>query len=521
MGMERASRRAAAVATLRAHDAWRPLALAAVALVSIAGYLALHPLAPAGLAGHASPVALLVVALGLPYALACWLLLAAPGPRAVSWRRVEWGVLISGALLFRLLVLPLPPLLSPDAYRYLWDAQVTAHGFSPYLHGPAWPGFSALRDPRYYAHVPWPQAPTIYPPVAQALFRLAYAIVPHNVWAIKTEMVLFDLLAGAVLMLLLLGRGQDPRRAFIALWAPLPVVEFALNGHVDAAAIAFTLLALLASQQRFRGARTLAGVLLGIATLIKLYPIVCVVAIVRRRDWALWGALGATVLLGYAPFWRDGLAATGFLSTYLTQMHNNYGGALLLIRWVAYHMGLSAKVVQLTGAAAAMVGLGGIAWLRARASGGVQLAAAARPMAGALRRLRALDARLPGWLCLGSAAAMCACIVLWLAVSPHVFPWYTTALLPFSALFLGLPARRTALALGVWSICCMIPLAYVAFEQPALRWLYPATYLASIAVALGALAAPRLMRARPGSAVSRAGIREVAASLEIERTVTG
>src|SRR5260221_11873832 len=147
MGMERASRRAAAVATLRAHDAWRPLALAAVALVSIAGYLALHPLAPAGLAGHASPVALLVVALGLPYALACWLLLAAPGPRAVSWRRVEWGVLISGALLFRLLVLPLPPLLSPDAYRYLWEARVTAQGLGPYLTGPAGAGCTAAPDP--------------------------------------------------------------------------------------------------------------------------------------------------------------------------------------------------------------------------------------------------------------------------------------------------------------------------------------------------------------------------------------
>src|SRR5258708_34460019 len=66
MGMERGSRRAAAVATLGAHDAWRPLALAAVALVSIAGYLALHPLAPAGLAGHPRPAALLVVAPGVP-----------------------------------------------------------------------------------------------------------------------------------------------------------------------------------------------------------------------------------------------------------------------------------------------------------------------------------------------------------------------------------------------------------------------------------------------------------------------
>src|SRR5260370_41405985 len=92
MGMERASRCATAVATLPEHDALRPLALAAAALVSIAGYLALHPLAPAGLGPPPGPAPPLVVPLGLPYRSARWLLPAAPGASAGGWRRPDGRV---------------------------------------------------------------------------------------------------------------------------------------------------------------------------------------------------------------------------------------------------------------------------------------------------------------------------------------------------------------------------------------------------------------------------------------------
>ena len=69
-----------------------------------------------------------------------------------------------------------------------------------------------------------------------------------------------------------------------------------------------------------------------VATLIKLYPLLIVIALVRRRDWSLLGALALTLAAGYAPFRNEGLAATGYLGNYLSQVHSNAGGLLLVIR---------------------------------------------------------------------------------------------------------------------------------------------------------------------------------------------
>lgn len=471
------------------HDACRPVALAVLGLISAAGYGAIWRMLPAALAGHLAPIALLQAALFVPYGAAAWLLLATSGPRTVRWRRVEWATLAGGTVLFRGLLFPLPPVLSRDAYRYAWDALLTSHGLSPYLHAPDWRGFDGLRHPAFYNHVPWKTVPTIYPPAAQLLYRLAYLVAPENVWGIKAEMVGLDLLAGFLLALLLVRRGLDARRAFIYLWAPLTVVEFALNAHVDAAAIAFTLLALLANGATFRGARGVVGVLLGIATLIKLYPLVLVLALVRRRDWALVAALAVTLAVGYAPFWRDGLAAFGFLSTYLTQLHDNFGGALLLIRAVAFWAGLNATVVRAAGAVGAALGAGAVFWLRVRPG-----APTAPPLDHAVRRapwrppLR-VRRGIAGRLSLDPAGASCALIVLWLVFSPHVFAWYVTALVPFCALFLAWPPRQRAatLAIGVWTFTGLIPLSYVAFETPSLAWLYPALYITAVGAVLAAL----------------------------------
>jgi hypothetical protein len=441
---------------------------------------------------------LLLLALLAPYGAACWLVLAAPAPRTAGWRRAECAVILGGALLFRAIVLPLPPLLSPDAYRYVWDARLTAHGLSPYLHGPSWSGFSGLRDAAIYPSVPWKNVPTIYPPGAQLLYSLAYLVAPSNVWGIKVEMTVLDLLAGTVLLLLLWRRGQDSRRAIVYLWAPLAVVEFALSGHEDAAALVFMLLALLANSATFRGARAVVGILVGLATLVKLYPLVLLVALARRRDWSLHAALALTVALGYAPYWRDGWGALGFLSTYLTQVQVSYGGALLLIRSLGSALGLSPRAIQAIGALGALMGLGAIAWLRCappsqhnrEASGSPGSPSVGTGAESRVRRLCALDGRIRAHVRLGPVGAGAAAIVIWLLFSPHVFPWYLTALVPFCALFLAFPPRGRAAAifLSVWAFCCLIPLAYTAFAAPTLAWLYPGLYVASLALALGALA---------------------------------
>ena len=71
----------------------------------------------------------------------------------------------------RLMVMLSPPFLSSDLYRYVWDGRVQAAGINPYLYIPADPALAGLRDTAIFPHINRADyAPTIYPPVAQAIF---------------------------------------------------------------------------------------------------------------------------------------------------------------------------------------------------------------------------------------------------------------------------------------------------------------------------------------------------------------
>jgi uncharacterized membrane protein len=73
--------------------------------------------------------------------------------------------------------------------------------------------------------------------------------------------------------------GHDPRKVAWYALSPLPVIEFAGNGHVDGLALLLLVAALLALRRDRRG---LAGVLVGMATMVKIYPALAVVAMWRR-----------------------------------------------------------------------------------------------------------------------------------------------------------------------------------------------------------------------------------------------
>src|SRR5262249_9613090 len=145
-------------------------------------------------------------------------------------------------------------------------------------------------------------APTIYPPGAQALFLLAYFIAPLNIFGVKAIVVTCDALSAVLTLVLLTKRGLDPRRVLLYWWAPIPTLEFAFSGHIDAAAILWILTAVLTAQSGRQGMRVLAGVFLGLAVLTKLYPLLFVIALVRRRDYGFLVGLVATILAGYVPF---------------------------------------------------------------------------------------------------------------------------------------------------------------------------------------------------------------------------
>src|SRR5262249_27582192 len=85
----------------------------------------------------------------LPYFAACAFVLATK-PLTGRWRWVELSIILLGALFLRGILLPLPPGLSHDSWRYLLDARVTLQGFSPYVIAPGDKALASLHNTLLY-----------------------------------------------------------------------------------------------------------------------------------------------------------------------------------------------------------------------------------------------------------------------------------------------------------------------------------------------------------------------------------
>ena len=218
------------------------------------------------------------------------------------------------AALFRLSIIFAPPHLSDDIYRYIWDGRVQSASINPYRYIPADQSLFDLRDEKIYPNINRREyAHTLYPPVAEVAFLLITRFSESVTW-MKGAMVAFEAAATWAIIQLLISFGFARQRVLIYAWHPLAVWEFAGSGHVDALAIAFIALALLA---RRKHAETLTGVLLACATCVKLFPALLIPAVYIRGSWKMPFAFLATVLLAYLPYLSVGpLGVLGFLPGY-------------------------------------------------------------------------------------------------------------------------------------------------------------------------------------------------------------
>ncbi len=266
--------------------------------------------------------------------------------------------IIGLAAIMRGIILFAPPH-STDIYRYVWDGRVQANGINPYLHIPADPALSGLRD----ADAIYPRinraeyAPTIYPPTAQIVFALA-ARISETVTMMKIAMLAFEALAIWAIIKLLQARALPVGLAAIYAWHPLPLWEIAGSGHIDIVAVALLLLAMLAAE---RGNRFAAGVALGAAVLAKYFPLAIAPAIWKRWDWKMPAAFAATVCLLYLPYLSAGQNLLGFLGGYAEEGGLKTGDGILIASLLK-QAGLGALSLPVFLAIAAML-LGGLALL--------------------------------------------------------------------------------------------------------------------------------------------------------------
>ncbi len=242
-------------------------------------------------------------------------------------RRASWdalGVILAVAALSRLLVLCAPPYLSSDVYRYVWDGRVEGADINPYRYIPIDPHLSRLRDSQIFPHINRSTyAPTIYPPVAEAIFFVVTRI-SQSLFAMKAAMVVFEAITIAALLWLLKAIGLPSGHILVYAWHPLPIWEFAGSGHIDAALIALVVLALWARRQ---GRSWFAGLALAGATLVKFYPAVLLPACIAVGSGGMPIAFLVAAVLGYLPFIGAGWGVLGFLPGYAKEEGFTANGA--------------------------------------------------------------------------------------------------------------------------------------------------------------------------------------------------
>jgi alpha-1,6-mannosyltransferase len=359
----------------------------------------------------------------LCYAAGAWWLPAGNGPRPLA-------VVLAVAFGARLVLAPALPTLSTDAYRYVWDARVVQAGISPYAHAPSAGELESLRDADIFPRLNHPTWRSIYPPGAQAFFRMVYRIQPDSVLAMKLAVGLGELVGLAAVFGLLRAGGMPLSRAAIYAWNPLLLVEIWGTGHLDGLVLPAVVGAAWAAM---RERHALAGALLGAGALVKLYPAVLLALLAPAAWTAAVASFAAVVLAGYLPGFLAGASALGSLPRYVTEEYFNPGPLR--------------SVLDSPGAAVAAAAT----WVTA---------------ASLARRSAPLPSR--AVLLIGGL----------LLLSPNIFPWYAVWLLPFLACAPSAP----------WiAFTGTVALAYTFFlHQP---WTVPgwARVLELAPLALGAL----------------------------------
>jgi hypothetical protein len=401
------------------------------------------------------------------YALAVWLAVRAKQPSTAGQVALVFAV----GILLRAILIFSQPRLSDDMYRYIWDGRVQASGINPYLYPPEARELANLRDAHIWPLINRKSAVTVYPAGAELAFAAIWRLWPDNPRGFQAVMTAADLLAGVFLVRLLRLLGRDPLAVLIYLWSPLVIFETAHSAHVDGLVLPLLAAAWLARVKERQG---LTGLFLGLATALKLYPLLLLPVLWKLRDdqdrlrpvWSTPLAFLAGFLLPYTLYLSAGSRVIGYLPHYFIESFNP---------GLAYFIGQWAKQAGWRPELAVSLLLG---------------AALAAIYAAILLR--------PG---MGGETALRACIWpigAFTLLTQNLFPWYLLWLVPLLAIFLPprawqAPPRLAGIPLnswtGWWLFCGLVALAYTFFiHWKPVPWVGGLEYLPLYAFLLADLA---------------------------------
>jgi alpha-1,6-mannosyltransferase len=370
------------------------------------------------------------------------------------------GIILVGVVL-RLIMMQSTPVQGSDYYRYLWDGAVTANGISPYVYSPAnilqnqisdedvSPNLQQLaqKSEKILSRINHPHLRTIYPPVAQGVFAVAYWFTPFKILGWRIVLLVFDVIA-VVLLLLMLRSAKFPLVYIVVyLWNPLLIYETHCRGHLD---LIVGVLILLFIWALIRHHAVIAGTVLALAVGVKLWPLLLIPFLIfplRRNRASMAKALGVFAgvsLLIMIPFAKAMVHSHDSGVVAYMQTWEANAGAYWAFNW----LGLGVARIFANGVDGRILARGMVVLIVFIVS------------IWQARKTRNDPRQLPRRIGI--------VFILMLLLSPTVYPWYYVAVIPLAVLAL----RWTFL---LWTL--LLPISYFSNEIVNHNMLMLLTYI--------------------------------------------
>ena len=298
--------------------------------------------------------------LSLIFFTACFIVSKQSNDRFIFWTMIVFG------LLFRFSILPAQQIQEDDVYRYLWDGKVFANNINPFAYSPSevhefkelqiqnpetyyevynennereleqlaelkWESPTSLK---YLERVNHPSVPTIYPPMAQYVFRAVHFFQPDSILAMRVAFLVFDVLALFFIIRILGKLRLNRNMSGFYFWCPLMIKETYNSTHLDIIGISF-----LCGSIYFlvHSRHTLATFFLALGFLGKLYPAILFPLYIqacfehcKKSEGNAWQTpilnsllFVGVIILGYVPFMGIGLQIFDGLKAYSLYWQSN------------------------------------------------------------------------------------------------------------------------------------------------------------------------------------------------------
>ena len=237
---------------------------------------------------------------------------------------VTFREVFSRGIFFRLIVLFSIPEFSDDFYRFFWDGALWNHGVNPFAHTPKeiMELFPEFKEKAMLANLNSADYHSVYPLVLQYLFAGAYKLSMGNlhvfVVLLRLVIVLSEVATLYFLMKILKFAGKSVVNFSLYAFNPLIIHELVGNIHFEALMVTGIAFSLYAFQKKNH---FLAGVGLGLASVVKLIPLIFAPAYLFRSNTDTGiRIIGLTLFLLFPALFFGYLFAFGYFENYLVSL---------------------------------------------------------------------------------------------------------------------------------------------------------------------------------------------------------